>query len=252
MHQPLKGKVAIVTGGARGIGAAIADILSSQGAKVMIADVIDADPVITEISKKLPAAEICYHKVDVRDEAQVKGCVDSAFARFGGIDIMINNAGTCGRVSLENITLDTWSRDIDTNLTGTFLFTKHCIHPHMLRQGGGTIINISSIAGIMGGPSANAIGSRRSGPAYAASKGGIIAFTKWVAKDYGPHGITCNSIAPGPIASEMTAELDYDFSQQFIKHMGAPVDIAEGAAYLAGASYVTGQVLRICGGAAVG
>lgn len=252
MRTPLKGKTAIITGGARGIGAAVAETLAEQGVNVVLADVIDAADTVADIISRVDGAQLASQIVDVRDEEQVKACIKFAVDTFGSIDIMVNNAGTCGRVSLEEIDLETWERDIDTNLKGTFLFAKHCLHPYMVEQGSGAIVNISSIAGIMGGPSAGGEGARRSGPAYAASKGGVIALTKWIAKDYGQYGITCNSVAPGPIASAMTASLEYDFSQQFIKNFGDPIDIAEAVAYAAGAPFLTGQVIRVCGGAAVG
>lgn len=252
MRDLLKDKSAIVTGAARGIGAAIAETLAEHGVKVMLVDQLDTTQTISDIHSRLPETILASKNVDVRDEKQVINCVNSTVELFGTIDIMVNNAGTCGRVGLDELTEELWQRDINTNLTGTFHFAKACVHPHMLNQGHGAIINIASIAGIMGGPSAAGDeGAKRSGAAYAASKGGIIALSKWIAKEYGPNGIRCNAVAPGPIASAMTESLNYDFSQQFLKHLGDPVDIAEGVAYLAAAPYVTGHTLNVCGGAAV-
>lgn len=124
----------------------------------------------------------------------------------------------------------------------------------MSEQRAGTIINISSISGIMGGPLSGNKDQGRSGPAYAASKGGIIALTTWLAKEVGALGITVNSVAPGPIATVLTENVAYDFSQQILPRMGKPEEIGAAVAYLASpaAAYVTGQVLRVCGGAALG
>jgi 3-oxoacyl-[acyl-carrier protein] reductase len=254
MKDTLTGQVALVTGAARGIGAEIARSLASRGAAVVVVDVLEPTETVENIRKKFPEARVEGRSVDVRDAAQVKDAVDWTVKTFGSIDVVVNNAGTCGRLSLEEMNDEIWQRDIDTNLKGTFLFTKSAIYPYMAEQKSGAIINVSSISGIMGGPLSSGEDDRRSGPAYASSKGGVIALTKWVAKEVGHLGITCNSVAPGPVETPMTSTVAYDFSNQPIKRMGTPADIAEGVAYLAspGASFVTGQVLKICGGSAIG
>lgn len=254
MTEALSGQVALVTGAARGIGAEIAETLARQGATVVLVDVNEPGETVQRIKSAVPGAQVEGLAVDVRDAAQVKGAVDWTVETFGQLNILVNNAGTCARVSLDEMTEELWERDLDTNLKGTFLFTKNAVFPHMAARKSGAIVNVSSISGIMGGPLSQGETDRRSGPAYASSKGGVIALTKWVAKEVGHLGITCNSVAPGPVETPMTQSVEYDFSNQPIKRMGQPSDIAAGVAYLASpsASFVTGQVLKICGGSAIG
>lgn len=248
----LAGQVCLVTGGARGIGLAIARELCSRGADVAIADVLDPDAAMRTLQEQ--GIRAAGWQADVRDRGQVRHCVDGVVERFGRIDVLVNNAGTCGRIDLEHMDDATWERDIATNLTGTFLFTQAAIYPHMKAQGSGRIVNISSVSGIMGGLDASGESGGRSGPAYAASKGGIIAFTRWVAKEVGTLGITSNTVAPGAVATPMTDKMDYPLGGQAIKRMGRPEDIAAAVAYLAGpgTSFVTGETLKVCGGAAIG
>ncbi len=253
--HPLSGRSAIITGGARGIGQAIALRLAEQGANICIADVIDASDTAEDIMQHSGTdSKAISAKVDVRNRDEVVACVQTVVDTFGSLDIVVNNAGTCARIDLESMDDDSWTRDIETNLRGTFLFTQAAIYPHMKNQGSGRIVNISSISGIMGGPFTSGDGAGRSGPAYAASKGGVIAFTKWVAKEVGILGITCNTVAPGPIATPMTDSMNYSFDSQAIKRMGTPNEIAAAVAYLASpdAAFVTGDTLKVCGGAAIG
>lgn len=249
----LTGKVALVTGAARGIGRSIADGLAQRGAHVVVVDVLDPADTVADLRRFRPASRVAGHVVDVRQREQVQAVLATTVEQFGHLDILVNNAGTASRSGLEDLTDEEWFRDIDTNLRGTFLFCQSAIHPWMKRQGTGTIVNISSISGIMGGPMSGGEGGSRSGPAYAASKGGIIALTKWLAKEVGELGITVNSVAPGPVATPMTGTVTYDFSQQTLPRMGTPEEIAAAVSYLAspGAAYVTGHVLRVCGGAAL-
>lgn len=251
--EPLAGKSAIVTGGARGIGYAIALRLAEQGADVCIVDVIDSAEAARDIVERT-GRKVMSAAVDVRSRTEVSACVQSVVDAFGTIDVVVNNAGTCGRIDLEAMDDETWTRDIETNLRGTFLFTQAAIYPHMKSQGDGRIINISSISGIMGGPYASGDGAGRSGPSYAASKGGVIAFTKWVAKEVGTLGVTCNTVAPGPIETPMTHNMSYSFENQAIKRLGTPEEVAAAVSYLASpeAAFVTGDTLKVCGGAAIG
>jgi 3-oxoacyl-[acyl-carrier protein] reductase len=252
----LNGQVAIITGAARGIGAACAYTLAGNGANIVIVDLLSAEEIINKINADFPTVKTMSHQIDIRKRSEVQSVIHETVSRWGRIDILVNNAGTCGRKGLDDITDEDWARDIDTNLGGTFLFTQLAVFPHMVNQGYGKIVNISSVSGMNGGVSSNTDGSDkgRSGPAYAASKGGIIAFTKWVAKEVGKFGICCNSVAPGSVVTGMTQNLNYPLDNQPIKRMGKPEDIAEAVAYLASpaSNYVTGQVIKVCGGLAIG
>lgn len=252
----LENQVAIVTGAARGIGAACAYALAREGANIVIVDLLPADDTVNKIKSEFEQVEVLYKKIDIRVREEVQQVIDTTVKHFGRIDIVVNNAGTCSRLDLEQMTDDMWERDVNTNLRGTFLFTQLAIYPHMKNQGYGKIVNISSISGINGGASSSNLetGNGRSGPAYAASKGGIIAFTKWVAKEVGELGIFCNSVAPGPVETEITKGMNYPVDNQPIKRMGEPMDIAESVVYFASpaSNYVTGQVLKVCGGSAIG
>lgn len=253
MEKELKGKAALITGSAGGIGLGCAKALAKRGANIALVDIIDTDSAKKEIEKLYPNVKVITINVDVREREQVENAVKLTVETFGSINILVNNAGTASRLSLEEMTDEMWMRDIDTNLRGTFLFTKAAIYPYMKEQKEGKIINISSVSGINGGAiSYNDIGERtgRSGPAYAASKGGVIALTKWVAKEVGEFGINVNSVAPGLVETEITRGAEYPLDLQVVKRSGQPEDIGEAVAYLASpqADYVMGQILRVDGG----
>lgn len=247
----IKGDIAIVTGAASGIGQAIAVQLSKQGVHVVLVDINSCEDTISKM-----ATDVSYIESlgDIRDEDFVNTTVNQTIERFGKIHILVNNAGTCCRKSLEDLTIDDWNRDLDTNLKAAFYFTKACVYPHMKEAKYGRIINISSISGMNGGVTSGQDGQGRSGAAYAASKGGIIAFTKWVAKELGPDGITCNSVAPGATATGITAGVPYDLSLQPVQRIGVPDDIAHAVLHFASreASYTTAQVLKVDGGLSIG
>ncbi len=255
MSNEFAGKVSVVTGAAGGIGAAIAIELAERGSDVLVVDVIDGAGTVAAIAERTGGSVRARSEiVDIRDRQAVKHCIDCLVSDWGSLDVLVNNAGTAGRLSLEEMSDDVWARDLETNLTGTFLMTQSAVYPHMRDAGQGAIVNVSSISGIIGGANSGGDGAARTGPAYAASKGGVIAFTRWVAKEVGPLGVTCNTVAPGPVATPMTAGVPYPVDAQPIKRIGQPADIAQAVAFLAspGASYITGETLKVCGGTAIG
>ena len=233
----LSGKVAIVTGASRGIGAAIVKKLADAGAQVVAC---------ARSIESCEGAALCL-KVDVSNSAEVDACVKTTVEKFGKVDILVNNAGITKDGLLMRMSDDDWSQVLDINLKGTFLFTRAVTRPMMKnRETGGSIVNISSVVGITG----------NAGQAnYAASKGGIIALTKTVAKELGSRNIRCNAVAPGFIESKMTEGLPDKVKQgcldsTSLKRFGKPADIANAVAWLCGddASYVTGQVVGVNGG----
>ena len=233
----LECKVAIVTGASRGIGAAIVKKLADEGAQVVAC---------ARSIESCAGAALCL-KVDVSNSAEVDACVKTTIEKFGKVDILVNNAGITKDGLLMRMSDDDWNQVLDINLKGTFLFTRAVTRPMMKnRETGGSIVNISSVVGITG----------NAGQAnYAASKGGIIALTKTVAKELGSRNIRCNAVAPGFIESKMTEGLSDEVKQSCmdstsLKRFGKPEDVANAVAWLCGdeASYVTGQVIGVNGG----
>jgi 3-oxoacyl-[acyl-carrier protein] reductase len=245
----LTDQVAIVTGAARGIGRAAALALAREGAHVVVADVLPGQETVAEVMKLDRRA--VYAATDVTRRGAVNAMVQRALAEFGRIDILVNNAATVARVGIEDTTEELWERDINTGLRGTF-FCIQAVLPHMKARGSGKIVNISSVSGKIGGlASRGADADRgRSGPAYAAAKGGVLALTKWVAKDVGRLGIYVNTIAPGGVDTDMTRGYDYGAENYPIPRMGHPQDIAEAVVFLASqaSNYITGAVLDVNGG----
>jgi 3-oxoacyl-[acyl-carrier protein] reductase len=241
----LAGKVSLVTGASRGIGRAIALKLSSLGAKVVICDIAQetAEKVVAEI--KGQGGDAFSAVADVRNSEAVKAMVEEITGRWEKIDILVNNAGINRDTLLLKMSDEAWDDVIDTNLRGTYTCTKFALRS-MMRQRWGRIISMASIAGIIGN-----VGQTN----YAASKAGIIAFTKSIAREVGSLNITANAIAPGFIVTEMTDKMPQERREavlQFIslRRYGKPEEIAELAAFLASdrASYITGQVIGIDGG----
>ncbi|MEY3302701.1 MAG: 3-ketoacyl-(acyl-carrier-protein) reductase [Cyanobacteriota bacterium] len=241
----LEGQVAIVTGASRGIGRAIAVALAAEGAKVVVnyaSSASAAEEVVAEIKSKGGEA-IAFH-ADVSHEAQVESLLKSAIDAWGRIDVLVNNAGITRDTLLLRMKLEDWQAVIDLNLTGVFLATR-AVSKVMLKQKSGRIINIASVAGQMGNPGQGN---------YSAAKAGVIGFTKTVAKEMASRGITVNAVAPGFIATDMTADLkNTDDILKFIPlgRYGQPEEIAGMVRFLAAdpaAAYITGQVFNVDGG----
>jgi len=224
----LDGKVAIITGGASGLGAEDARLLAAEGAKVVISDVQDA--LGEALAAEIPGSIYLHH--DVRDEAAWESVVAQTLAAFGRLDILVNNAGLVRFGSVEELSYADYKLQVDVMLDGTFLGCKAAI-PHMSRDGGGSIINMASVGGMKG---ISAI------PAYAGAKGGIIAMTRSIAVhcQEQKYRIRVNSIAPGGIVTPMTAQAlaqlpsdDPGLEQNNAHGMGQPIDIANMVLYLA-------------------
>lgn len=241
----LKEKVAVVTGGSRGLGAAIARKFASMGARVAIvyAGNVQAANDVCNSCKQKYGTDVRAYQCDVSDFDQVKQTVAQIKADFGTVHILVNNAGITRDGLIAMMKEEDFDRVIATNLKGAFNMIRHCTGI-FLRNREGCIINISSVAGLMG----NAGQSN-----YAASKAGLIGLTKSVAKELAPRGIRCNAIAPGFIETDMTtAQSDNPLLSMIpLGKMGNVEDVAQAAAYLATADYVTGEVLRVDGGIAM-
>lgn len=248
----LHGQTAVITGAVQGIGRACADVLMRQGVDIVCIDVNDGEHTARELMEKYPDRVVLPLQVNITKEEEVKQAYKAMIERFGQLDILVNCAGTCSRVDMNETTNEIWNLDIETCLHGTFLMCKHAIHPYMLEKGYGKIVNIASTSGKNGGTVSRKEGTSkgRSGPAYAAAKGGVINLTKWMAKEYGINGIYCNTIAPGPIRSAMSAGQDFGVGNYPIPRMGEPEDIAEAVVFLVSqaSNYITGQTLNVDGG----
>ena len=244
----LDGKVAIVSGGARGQGATEARMFAREGAKVVLGDVLDEEGKQVEAQINESGGEATYVHLDVTREDDWRSAVETAVSRYGKLDILVNNAGILIRKGLEETTVEDWDRIMGVNAKGVFLGTKLAI-PAMRRAGGGSIINISSTAGLVGSPNGS--------PSYTASKGAVRLLTKSTAIQYAKEGIRCNSVHPGPIDTEMIrdtlndpARLEQRMQRLPMGRVGTPEDIAYGVLYLASdeSSFVTGSELVIDGG----
>lgn len=241
----LTGKTAIITGSARGIGKGIAKSFIQAGANVVIVDIISDQIKNTVSSLKNETSKVIGYKCDITNSDEVSAMIKHTKKEFGSIDILINNAGITKDKLLMRMKPADWQAVIDVNLTGTFLCSQK-ISRVMMKQRYGKIINISSVIGIIGNPGqAN----------YAASKGGIISFTKSIGKELAARNINVNAIAPGFIRTEMTDKLPEDVKENYLqmipmKKFGTSENIANLALFLASeqSSYITGQTITIDGG----
>lgn len=245
MNTDLTNKTAIVTGSSRGIGRAVAIALAKAGANLVI-NYSSNEARAVEVKKEIEtfggAAVTC--KADVTDLSQCEALVQSAIDHFKGIDILINNAGITRDNLLARMKQDEWFEVIDTNLTGTYNCCKAVLRPLLKQKSGGSIINIASVAGMLG----------NSGQVnYSAAKGGVIALTRALAKEIGSRNITVNAVAPGFIETEMTETLPEKIRAQALSHIalgrfGRPEDVADTVLFLAAsARYITGQVIVVDG-----
>lgn len=242
----LKGRTAIITGSARGIGKAIALKLAELGANIVINDIpssAEADETVAEI-KKLGVGAVAALG-DVRNAEDVKNMIDTAVAEFGTVDILVNNAGVTRDGLMLRMSEEDWDLVLDINLKGAFNCIKAAARP-MMKQKRGSIINIASVSGVMG----------NAGQAnYSASKAGLIGLTKTTAKEFAKKGIRANAVAPGFIESAMTDKLPENVRTQYLESIplmkfGKTDDVANVVAFLASdmSSYVTGQIINIDGG----
>ncbi len=245
----LDNKVALISGGARGMGAVEARMFCREGAKVVFGDILDEEGRKVEAEIHESGGEATYVHLDVTEESDWRRAMDTASSAYGRLDILVNNAGIVPRYATEDallgITVEDWDRVMGVNAKGVFLGTKFAI-PLMRAAGGGSIVNISSGAGIAPSPETPA--------SYSASKGAVRIFTKATAVQYAKENIRCNSVHPGPIDTPMLQSAqtsgEYRVDRIPLGRVGTPEEIAYGVLYLASdeASLVTGSELIIDGG----
>ncbi|MGC8862618.1 MAG: SDR family NAD(P)-dependent oxidoreductase [Armatimonadota bacterium] len=243
MKSEFVGKAAIVTGAARGIGREVARELAQRGAAVAVVD-IDAKGAVEAATaigpRALPIA------CDISSASAAAAMVSTVVGQFGHIDILVNNAGVCGRGGIEQISEEQWDHVLAVNLKGPFLVCREVV-PHMKKQKSGRIVNMSSISGKMGGFMV--------GAHYTASKGGLIALTKALARELAPFGITVNSVCPAMVDTEMGQLFGEDEKRRYLAgvpmgRLATPQDVAAAVLYLASdaANYLTGEIIDVNGG----
>jgi len=241
----IDGRVAIVTGSSRGIGLEIADRLARAGGKVVLCDLDEAGARDAAGTVGDGGGEATAVFADVTDIESVKNMAAATIEQYGRIDILVNNAGIVSDGLMLRMSDESWGKVLDTNLTGVFNCTKVAART-MLKQGYGRIVTIGSVVGLVG----------NAGQAnYCAAKAGVVGFTKAVARELGPRGITANVVAPGFIETSMTGQMvesqrERILAQVVLGRLGMPADIAECVLFLVSdsASYITGQVIRVDGG----
>jgi len=245
----LEGKVALISGGARGMGASEARLFAAEGAAVVIGDILETEGEATAASIRAAGGRCDYCRLDVTRESDWQAALAAAVSRYGKLDVLVNNAGIgSSSFKIHEEPVDLWERTIDVNLKGVFLGTRTAI-PAMQAAGGGSIINISSQLGI--------VAAEYSGAAYQTSKGGVRIFTKTAALQYASDGIRVNSVHPGPIVTDMTRARRSDpdrlammLSRIPMGRYGEPEEVANAVLYLASdeSSFVTGSEVVVDGG----
>ena len=241
----LRGKVAVITGGTRGIGRAVVGALAREGAAITLCarDRILPEKIAAELESL--GTQVLALKADVAHPSEVEEMVETCLARYGQVDILVNNAGITRDNLLLRMKDEEWDAVLDTNLKGSFHCTRAVLRP-MIKQRGGRIINLTSVVGVMG----------NAGQAnYVAAKAGIIGLTKATAREVASRGITVNAVAPGFIETDMTRALDPELQERMRSHIplgrfGKPEEVAELVAFLASdrAAYITGQIIHLNGG----
>lgn len=245
INMELRGKNALITGASRGIGKSIALTLARNGVNIAI-NFLKNKELAENVAKKAISYGIKakIYRADVSNFEEVKSMVEKIISDFGSVDILINNAGIIPKnYSIINIPIEEWQKIINVNLTGSFNVVKAVV-PYMIKQKEGKIVNMASVAGKMGGTV---------GPHYAASKAGIIGMTFSLAQELLKYNITVNAIAPGPIETEMIANLPQDVKMKILKRVpmgrfGKPEEVAEAVLFLIKCDFVTGEVIDVNGG----
>jgi NAD(P)-dependent dehydrogenase (short-subunit alcohol dehydrogenase family) len=242
----MDGRVAIVTGGAGGIGAATSKLLASEGAAVIVADLLESTGKAVVEDIVAAGGRAVFQQLDVTDESSWTGVVESTEAEFGRLDVLVNNAGITDMRGLAETTAESWSRMIAIDQYGVMLGMKHSA-PAIKASGGGSIVNLSSIAGLIATPGSSI--------AYSGAKGAVRLMTKFAAVELAKDGIRVNSVHPGRVDTEMVADqtpekMEYMLVRTPLGRNAAPVEIAYGILFLASAesSYITGTELVIDGG----
>jgi 3-oxoacyl-[acyl-carrier protein] reductase len=242
----LEGRVVLVTGGARGIGRATAQLMAEEGARIAVAD-RDFEGALAA-AQQIGGGAIAVG-LDVADPNSCKQAIATVLERLGRIDVLVNNAGITRDATLAKLGDDAWSAVLSVNLTGTFLMTRAVV-PHMIERGGGVVLNAASIVGVLGN-----FGQSN----YVASKAGVIGLTRTWARELGKKGVRVNCVAPGFIATDMTSQMPPQVLDGMKAHtplgrLGAPEDIARAYVFLASdeASFIHGQCLGVDGGLVIG
>jgi NAD(P)-dependent dehydrogenase (short-subunit alcohol dehydrogenase family) len=245
----LSGKIAVITGAAGSLGGCMARLMASRGARLVLSDIDEPSLMRCRDEIRDMGGEAISHVADVTDEGALKDLAEAASRAFGGIDVLVNNAGLIGQehqVELMELDAALWDRTLDVNLKSVFLASKYVL-PHLIARGGGAIINISSGSSLAGYLMMNA---------YASSKGGVNTLTRYIAAQYGKQNVRCNAVLPGiHLSEEALARTPAESLRQLAEHcmlprIGVPEDVAKVVAFLASddANFLTAQLIQVDGG----